>query len=140
MYFFKNKAKLNVYTKGCKYNLYVFWCRKLWQVSESRVDGSLNISKISGNVDLLLLGAIEQAAFVMERFEKGMTALQLVECLKDEKSLFQAYLLFFSQMKWIKEDAGQWRLTEKGRQAGAELNLPEQVSDNALMRQPDSII
>lgn len=82
--------------------------------------------------DPLSLSIIEQAIFVMQCFEKGITARQLTEALENETSLSQAYILFFKQMGGIQGDvAGEWRLSEKGRKAlkhlqGGELTQTQQ--------------
>ena len=82
--------------------------------------------------DPLFLSVIEQTVFVMQCFEKGITARQLTEALENETSLSQAYILFFKQMGWIQGDvAGEWRLNEKGKRVlkhlqGSELTQTQQ--------------
>lgn len=67
--------------------------------------------------DPLALSVIDQAAYVLRCFEEEMSAGRLVQLLKGEASLTQAYIIFFGQMGWIKEDLqGRWRLTEKGKE------------------------
>lgn len=48
--------------------------------------------------DPLALDAISQAAYVLNCFEKGLTAKELTDLLEDEKSLADAYILFFGQV------------------------------------------
>jgi hypothetical protein len=101
-----------------------------------------------GSVDPLSLSVIDQAAFVLQCFEKETTAGGLVECLEGEASLAQAYILFFSQMGWIRKyGTEQWRLTDKGKEAMAFLKLPERKTLDEERRptgrspaKPDSII
>ena len=80
--------------------------------------------------DPLALDVIDQAAYVLLCFEEEMNAGRLVQLLKGEASLAQAYIIFFGQMGWIKEGmVGRWRLTEKGRETMASL-LPKERAKN----------
>ena len=99
--------------------------------------------EIAGIDDPLTLSVIDQAAYVLQRFEEKMNAGRLVQLLKGETSLAQAYIIFFGQMGWIKEDSpGHWQLTGKGRQTMKFL-LPkdkESRQKKGSAVRPDSII
>jgi hypothetical protein len=88
-----------------------------------------------GSDDPLSFSVIDQAAFVLQCFEKETTADKLVECLKGEENLAQAYILFFGQMGWIREcGAGKWCLTDKGKETLVFLKLPEKKTQEEERR------
>ena len=64
-------------------------------------------------VDPLSLDTIEQAIFILERFEKGATTIEIIEAIK-EASVAQAHFLYFTQMGWIEQRLQKWHLTDEG--------------------------
>lgn len=79
--------------------------------------------------DPLSLDVVGQAVFILECFEKGATAQEIIEAVKGETSLAQAHFLFFKQMGWIEQEyLGKWHLTEQGRSNLALLKEKENQS------------
>lgn len=93
------------------------------------IDEQENVSSAVGQTVVdnpVTLDTLAQAAYVLKCYSKGLTKEQLIECLKNEASLAQAYFIFFKQMGWIKGETanesimGKWFLTEKGKKTLAQ--------------------
>jgi hypothetical protein len=78
-------------------------------------DQNGNNNKTATEVDPLSI-AVEQAAFVLELFEKGLTELELVDILGSEASLARAHILYFRALGWLEEDqSAKWRFSVSGK-------------------------
>jgi hypothetical protein len=67
--------------------------------------------------------------FVLQYFERGVTARQLTEMLGNEMSLSKAYMLFFRQMGWIDgETTEEWHLSKRGKETLKYLRESEETS------------
>lgn len=64
---------------------------------------------------MLSLPVLKQSAYVLQCFEKGLTKEEIVKLLEDERSLAEAYLIYFKQMGCVQETSGKWFLSQRGK-------------------------